>query len=94
MSEKLRVLFDTNVYELLYEKYLPRIDKLLESQQITIYGCKIIRDELRGIPKTAIREKRNFRNLLLSTYDHLVKDHNYPIANFVEVSCRRLLESL
>ncbi|MDO8537428.1 MAG: hypothetical protein Q7S21_00925 [archaeon] len=84
MDEKLRVLFDTNIYELLYDEYLPKVKELIATQNITLYGCKVIRDELRDIPKTAMREKRNFRNLLLSIYDNLIGEHNYPVVGFVE----------
>lgn len=85
MNEKLKVIIDTNVYESLHKKYLPDVVKLVESGKIIVYGCKIIRDELRDIPKTTKYEGKSYRNLLLSIYDFLVKDHSYDVVKVVEV---------
>jgi rRNA-processing protein FCF1 len=79
-----RVILDTNVYEFLYQKDLNSVLNLVESNHIKIYGCKLIRDELREIPKTAKVEKKSYRNLLLNLYDKLTGKHSYPIEKIIE----------
>ena len=81
----MRAMFDTNTYALLYEYDLPRILKLVESGQLVVYGCQVIRNELRDIPKDVVVERKNYRIQLLFVYDKLVKDRSYPVERVVEV---------
>ena len=87
-----RVLFDTNVYELLLtQENLDKIEDLVVGGSIIAYGCKTIRDELRDIPKSKKIGNRNLRNTLLSAYDKLVKDRSYPVGSEIEALAREYL---
>jgi predicted nucleic acid-binding protein len=85
MIKTLRAMLDTNVYAFLYEKDFPRITKLVEEKKLVVYGCKIIRNELREIPKSAKVEGKSYRNKMLSIYDSLTKRHSVPVEKLVEI---------
>ena len=85
MNEKLRIILDTNTYEFIKQKYLPHVLHLLKSKKIVIYGCKTVREELRNIPKSDKIDGKSRRNILLSLYDELVKDHDYFVGKIVEI---------
>ena len=85
MKFPLRAMFDTNVYEVLYREDLSRLFELIKSRKLLVYGCKVIRDELREIPKSARVNGKSYRGLLLSIYDDLTKNHVYPVESVVEV---------
>jgi len=77
-------MLDTNTYEILYKESLPEFYKLIESSRLLVYGCKIVRDELREIPKSAKVDGKSYRRLLLSIYDDLTKNHVFPVETIVE----------
>ncbi len=69
-----RIILDTSVYDYFLENeevYL----LLKDNPKFVIYGNKIVRDELRAIPKSAKHKEKNLRNLLLNIFDKLVKSH-------------------
>ena len=84
MKEPLRAMFDTNTYEVLYEKDLPQLLELVESNFLIVYGCKVIRDELREIPKSLTVEGKSYRQTLLAIYDQITKNHSYPLESLSE----------
>lgn len=71
-----RVIFDTNIYGfLIKEKDSVRIkDTLIDQKEMLIYGHKIIRKELRDIPKKDLKS-RKARIALLELYDDVIKKH-------------------
>jgi rRNA-processing protein FCF1 len=92
MKKTLRVLLDTNIYEFLYKKGLEDILKLVESGKLIIYGCKVIRDELREIPKSVKQDKKSYRNSLLKIYDKLViEKHSYSLKRLNETLAEEYL---
>jgi len=79
-SKKLmkRILPDTNIYgELVIDKDIAKIKDNFEKskEKLTIYGLKLVRDELRSTPKPSRVEGKNLRIALLSLYDYFVRDH-------------------
>jgi HD-GYP domain-containing protein (c-di-GMP phosphodiesterase class II) len=84
MKQQTRAMFDTNTYEFLYEKEPLSIIKLIKSGFLIVYGCKVIRDELREIPPTVKVDGKNYRNMLLSLYDDFTKNHSYPVEGLAE----------
>ena len=72
----LRVIFDTNIYGfLLKEKDASEIErKIIEDKEFIVYGYKLIRKEIRDIPKVTKLSKKT-RTLLLSLYDRLTGNH-------------------
>lgn len=84
MEEQLRAMLDTNTYEVLYKKDLSKILRSIESGELIVYGCRVIRNELREIPKGVIVDGKNYRGLLLSIYDKLTKGHTYPVESLAE----------
>lgn len=84
MAQPLRTIFDTNTFEFLYRENIDEILKLVESGKILVYGCKLIRDELRDIPKHLKVDNKNYRITLLSIYDDLTKERSYPIETIAE----------
>ena len=83
MKEPLRALLDTNTYEILYKKQFANLVKLIESNLVIIYGCKIVRDELREIPKSVKVDGKSYRSVLLSLYDEFTKNHSFPVEDLV-----------
>ena len=79
-----RVLIDTNVYEKLYEYDLARVYALIESGKIIVYGCKVVRDELREIPPSVRVDGKSYRNQLLLLYGDLVGKHSFPVESVIE----------
>lgn len=84
MKTPTRAMLDTNTYEILYKKEFSKILRSIESGELIVYGCGIIRNELREIPKNVIVDGKNYRGLLLSIYDQLTKDHTYPAESLAE----------
>ena len=81
---KKRVLLDTNVYGLLIERGDARnLEILTEKGFLDVYGSEIIRKELRSVPKNIKNEGRNFRIILLTLYDGIVKD-SLRVTKFIE----------
>ncbi len=83
-KEQFRAMLDTNVYEFLYLQHLDSLNKLIDEGRIVVYGCKIVRDELRDISPKLKHKNKSFRNLLLNIYDELTEKHSYPIEDVVE----------
>ncbi|MDO8537784.1 MAG: hypothetical protein Q7S21_02765 [archaeon] len=84
-KQKLRVIFDSNVYGTMVEENLDSLFKKIElSKNIIVYGANIIRKELRNTPKRLLHGRKNFRGILLYQYDSLVKDHELEINQIVE----------
>ena len=80
-----RLLLDTNIYGIIVEKQeREEFQDLTKNSNIVIYGCSVIRKELRATPKekyiTTTKEGvRNFRLLLLNIYDAVTKNHEIHI---------------
>jgi len=66
----LRVIFDTNIYGfLLQEPNLELVEqKLIHESNLKVYGCQIIRQELRD------KAEKKARIALLELYDHITKE--------------------
>ena len=77
-------MLDTNVYESLLFRYLDNLTKMIEQGQIIVYGCNIVRKELRETSKSAKYEGKSFRNALLSAYDNVTDSHSYPAESVVD----------
>ena len=81
-----RLLLDTNIYGLIVENQeRQQFESLVEKTKVTIYGCSIIRKELRNTPK---KEKilteqgiQKVRLLILSLYDTIIKNHEINITD-------------
>ncbi|VVB98987.1 Uncharacterised protein [uncultured archaeon] len=74
-NDKLRVMFDTNIYDLLaIEEGLT--SKIVNCRKIVVYGCKPVRDELRETPAKKAVGTKSLRALLLNNYDLVIGKHN------------------
>lgn len=79
MKPKLRILLDTNIYDILVmEKDFSFVESL--KGRVIVYGSKVIRDELRDTPKSKKWRGRRARTLLLNTYDFIIGKHNLSIS--------------
>lgn len=69
-------MFDTNIYGFLIKE--PKIDiiepKLIHNKNLVIYGCAIIRKELRAANDSV-------RILLLELYDHITRSRDLDISD-------------
>ena len=83
-SQQIRAMIDTSVYEFLYLKHLDSLNKMVDDGKIIAYGCKVVRQELRGISPKVKYKGKSFRKMLLSIYDELTEKHDYPLENIVE----------
>ncbi len=79
-----KVMADTNVYQKLLEGNMNRIERLVEDGKLVVFGCKIIRDELRNIPTDYTFDGKSLRNLLITTYDRLVGERSFPVGSEME----------
>ncbi len=72
----LKVLLDTNIYGVLVEKgKLGLVEQILKTGKVAVYGCKLIRDELRETPAWKSAAGKKLRNTMLQTHDVLVGKH-------------------
>ena len=73
-----RVLADTNIYGTLSKdpERLSIVGGIKSNRKLIIYGFKIIRDELRNIPKKIKIEGKNLIIDLLNLYDEITGKHN------------------
>ncbi len=74
-----RVLPDTNFYGLLAQdrERLEVISSIKINNRLVIYGFKIIRSELRDVPKKIKVGGKNLRIDLLNLYDEITKNHSF-----------------
>ena len=69
-----RIMLDTNIYgRLVAEKEIGILILKIKSSDIKIYGFRIIKKELRDVPKNVKHEKRSLRIDLINLYSELVK---------------------
>jgi len=80
----LRVMLDTNIYGhlVLEERHL--VPKIYQSEKVIVYGCKLVRNELRDTPKKEKIENKKLRIELLNTYDALVGKHDLETSELAE----------
>ncbi len=68
-----RLLLDTNIYgEFILDRDFLKLKEEIQNKFV-IHGFKIIRNELRDVPKEIKLERKNLRISLLHIYDELVK---------------------
>ncbi len=79
-----KAMLDTNTYQVFLEGKVGRLERLIEEGKIIIYGCKIVRDELRNTPPNLTYEGKSLRNLLITTYDSLVRNRSFPVGLEIE----------
>ncbi len=72
-----RLLADTNFYGLLARdlERLKLVEVIVNSHVIVVYGNRIIRNELRDIPKKIKFRGKSVRIDILNLYDQIVKEH-------------------
>jgi len=91
-SQQIRAMIDTNVYALLYMGSHVKVSDLAESGRLVVYGCKLIRKELREIPVTIKVDNRSYRNALLGIYDKLAGKHDVPVGEVSQVLAKQYLK--
>ncbi|HLC37131.1 MAG TPA: hypothetical protein VJK05_06025 [archaeon] len=94
---KLRFIFDTNVYSKVFEEknVLSFIDFIEKNKsEFIVYGCRIIRKELRGIGKSTIIEGLKLRNSTLTLYDSIVDGHNLEVTFLAEQLAKKYYDEL
>jgi len=77
----IRIILDTNIYgkivdDRLEEKAIERID--IHKHDLTVYGIKVIRNEIKAAPKHS-KDGYDLRSALLKLYDAIVKDHELQL---------------
>lgn len=74
-----KVILDTNIYgEMIFDLEFEVVKKTIPSKFI-VYGFKIIRNELRDVPKKIKREGKNFRIAILHIYDEITAHKNLVV---------------
>jgi len=69
-----RLLLDTNIYgELIFDRDFFKLKSSIEKKDI-VHGFKVVRDELRDVPKKVKVEGKNLRVGLLYLYDKIYND--------------------
>ncbi len=72
----LRIILDTNIYGfLIKEKNIDDLNKKLkENKDLKIFGYKVIKEELRDVPKKQKLGDHKLRTLLINLYSDLIKE--------------------
>jgi len=72
-----RIIFDTNTYGLLAidNERLKVVEKIKINSSLIVYGLKIVRDELRDVPKSIKIRDKSLRIDLLNLYDSITEEH-------------------
>ncbi len=63
---------------------LNHLTNSLMRKKIVVYGCRVVRKELRDIPRSAKLKGKSLRNILLGIYDELTHDHDYQADSIAE----------
>ncbi len=92
MDNRLRLVFDTNIYGLIIDENEELLLKAQTTSKVIIYGFDVIRKELRNTPTNLKQENKNYRGLLLAGYDNIVKNHSYVLTPIMETLAREYLE--
>lgn len=78
-----RLLLDTNIYgELILDDNFSMLMGAI-SGRFVVHGFKIVRDELRAVPRRMVLNGKNFRISLLHIYDELAHK-SYPLNAEIE----------
>src|SRR3990167_5370172 len=93
--KQVRAMLDTNVYELLLEEEnLDKIENLILKDELIVYGCSVVRKELRETPPNLKYAGKSLKMQLLLTYDKLVGDkRSYPVGSEIEAMAREYLNA-
>ena len=80
---------DTNIYGLLARDSdrIRLVERLVNDKAAVVYGNKIIRDELRDIPKKIKLNGKSLRVDIINLYDQIVKEYTLKINdNIIETA--------
>ncbi len=86
----LRLIFDTNIFSFIAKDrdFNKIVEKIKSEKDIKVYGYKVIKDEIKDIPKSRIYENHKLRTFLINLYFDLIKEQ-YPesqnIKNLAEI---------
>jgi len=68
-----RLILDTNIYgEMIFDGSFPTFKENIK-ERVIIHGFRVVRDELRDVPKSSKIQGRNMRIGLLHIYDEIIK---------------------
>jgi len=78
-----RLLLDTNIYgEMIFDSNFLKLEEGLKNRFV-VHGFRIIREELRDLPKSSRIQGRNLRIGLLHIYDEVTKKE-YPLTEEIK----------
>ena len=78
-----RLLLDTNIYgELIFDRDFPLLKENIKDKFVA-HGFRIVREELRDVPKSSKVQGKNMRIGLLHIYDEIIKKE-YPLTEEIE----------
>lgn len=92
MKPQVRAMIDTNVYELLYKNPVEKIFELVETGKLVVYGCRVVRKELRDISPKIMVNNKNYRTALLRVYDEMAAKHDVPVSELSEVLANQYIK--
>ncbi len=81
-----RLLLDTNIYgEMIFDADFLGLSRCLK-EQFVVHGFRVIREELRDIPRSSRLQGRNLRISLLHIYDELIKKEYHITVEMEQLS--------
>lgn len=92
-KQPVRVLIDTNVYDFLATVNPEFVLKIIASKHIKVYGCRVIRNELRNTPVYKMTGSKKLRVQMLNTYDLLAGKHDLPVSDLATFLASEYLNS-
>ncbi len=91
-----RIIFDTNIYGLIVKNNEEeKIKELIKKANAIVYGCSVVRNELRDTP-TELKQItaygiRSLRIMLLNLYDSMITKHELSINEKTEELVQKYL---
>mgnify|MGYP001562414295 CR=1 FL=1 len=84
----LRIIFDTNIYSFIAEdKNVKEITaRIKNNKELRVYGYRLIKEEIKNIPKTREYETHKYRTLLINLYSDLIKEQYSESPNITKLA--------
>ena len=84
----LRLMLDTNIYSFIAEDKNVKeiVVKIKDDKDLKVYGYKLIKEEIKNIPKNRKFQNHKYRTLLINLYNDLIKEQYNESPNITKLT--------
>ena len=84
----LRLILDTNIYSFIAEdkKVKEITTRMKDNRDLKVYGYKLIKEEIKSIPKKKQFQDHKYRTLLINLYNNLIKEQYNESSNITKLA--------